>query len=88
MFCDVVLLLFMLFSASSMLEIHMLVAVFVMFNILELIMEIMPSYLTIQKPYFGQFPELTFASFVDAMRPESFKGTNFKRWQVRCQLWL
>ena len=46
MFCDVVLLLFMLFSASSMLEIHMLVAVFVMFNILELIMEIMPNYLT------------------------------------------
>ena len=46
MFCDVVLLLVMLLSASSILEIHMLVAVFVMLNILELIMEIMPNYLT------------------------------------------
>ena len=50
MFCDVVLPLFMLLSASSMLEIHMLAAAIVMFNILELIMEIMPNYLTIQKP--------------------------------------
>ena len=45
MFCDVVLLLFMLFSASSMLEIHMSVIAIVMFNILELIMEIMLNYL-------------------------------------------
>ena len=46
MFCYTVLLLFMLSAASSMLEFHMLVAGIVMLYILELIMEIMPNYLT------------------------------------------
>ena len=41
------LLLFMLINASSMFEFHMLVVAVVMFNILELIMEIMPNYPTI-----------------------------------------
>ena len=43
-------LLFMLINASSMFEFHMLVVVVIMFYILELIMEIVPNYPTIQKP--------------------------------------
>ena len=42
MFCDIVLLLVMLFVTSSMSEFHMLVAIFVMLFILELIMKIVP----------------------------------------------
>ena len=40
------LLLFMLINASSMSEFHMLVAIVVMFNILELIMELLPNFPT------------------------------------------
>jgi len=40
------LLVLMLISASSMFDLHVLVAVFVMFNTLELIMEIVPNYST------------------------------------------
>ena len=47
MFCYTVLLLFMLSTASSMLEFHMLVASIVMLYILELIMEIVPHYSTL-----------------------------------------
>jgi hypothetical protein len=36
----------LLFSTSSMFELHVVVAGFVMFNILELIIEIVPNYLT------------------------------------------
>ena len=39
-------LLFMLISSSSMFEFHMLVAIVVMFNILELIMELLPNFPT------------------------------------------
>ena len=41
------LLLFMLITASSMFEFHMLVVTFVMLYILELIMEIVPNYPTV-----------------------------------------
>jgi hypothetical protein len=37
----------LLFSTSSMFELHVVVASFVIFNILELIMEIVPNYLTV-----------------------------------------
>ena len=47
MFCDIVLLLFLLFIASSMFEIHMLVTTIVMPHILDLIMETVPNYSTI-----------------------------------------
>jgi hypothetical protein len=36
----------LLFSTSSMFELHVVVAAVVMLNILELIMEIVPNYLT------------------------------------------
>ena len=85
---SVSMLLFMLVNTSSMFEINMLVAIVVMLNILELIMELLPNYSTIQKPYYRQFPELSMAGFADAMRPEKFTGVSFKRWQVKCQLWL
>jgi hypothetical protein len=39
--------LILLFSTSSMFELHVVVAGIVMFNILELIMEIVPNYPTI-----------------------------------------
>ena len=45
-FSDLLLLLFMLISTSSMLEFHMIVVAVVMLNILELTMEIMPNYPT------------------------------------------
>ena len=40
------LLLFMLINASTMPEFHMLVAIVVMFNILELIMKLLPNFPT------------------------------------------
>jgi len=69
----------MLINASSMFEFHMLVVDIVMLNILELIMEIVPNYPTIQKPNCRQFPELTMAGFADALRPDKFTGVHFKR---------
>ena len=45
----------LLFSTSSMFELHVLVAGIVMFNILKLIMEIVSNYPTIQKPNYRQF---------------------------------
>ena len=85
-----VLLLFVLINASSIYEINMLVAVVVMFNILELIMEIVPNTPTIQKPYmcYRQFPELNMGHLSDALRPEKFTGEGFKRWQYKTTLWL
>ena len=55
---SIAMLLFMLISSSSMFELHMLVAIVVMFNMLELILELLPNFPTIQKPYVRQFPEL------------------------------
>jgi hypothetical protein len=43
-------------------------------------MEIVPNYPTIQKPNCRQFPELSMASFTDALRPDKFTGVDFKRW--------
>ena len=83
-----VLLLSMLINTSSFFEINMLVALAIMLYILELIMEIVPNYPTIQKPNCRQFPELTMAGFADALRPDKFTGVHFKRWQVKTTLWL
>jgi hypothetical protein len=43
-------------------------------------------YLSIQKPYCSHFSFM--AGFVDALRPTSFTGVNFRRWQMRVTLWL
>jgi hypothetical protein len=48
----------------------------------------LPNSLTIQKPYLRSFPELSMASFVDALRPEKFSDTHFKRWSVKVTYWL
>ena len=45
------LLLFMLVNTSSMFEFNLTVAIVVMLNILELIMELLSNYPSIQKPY-------------------------------------
>ena len=66
------LLLFMLLSTSSVFVFHMLVAGIVMFNILELIMTLLPNFSTIQKPNCRQFRDLTMAGYIDAMKPEKF----------------
>jgi hypothetical protein len=71
-----------------MFELHVVVAGIVIFNILELIMEIMPNYPTIQKPNYRQFPELSMAGFTDALRSDKFTGVHFKRWQYKAELWL
>jgi hypothetical protein len=46
----------MLFSTSSIFELHVVVAIVVMYNNLDLIMEIVPNYLSIQKSNGRQFP--------------------------------
>jgi hypothetical protein len=46
MFCYYLFSFIMLFTASSMFELHVVVAAVVMLNILELIMEIVPNYPT------------------------------------------
>jgi hypothetical protein len=71
-----------------MFVLHVIIASVVMFNILELIMEIVPNYPTIQKPNCRQFPELSMAGFTDALRPDKFTGVHFKRWQYKAKLWL
>jgi hypothetical protein len=71
-----------------MFKLHVGVATIVMFNILELIMEIVPYSPTIQKPNCRQFPQLKMASFTDALRPDKFTGVHFKRWQYKAELWL
>ncbi|WVZ51699.1 hypothetical protein U9M48_002814 [Paspalum notatum var. saurae] len=35
-----------------------------------------------------QFSELSMAVFADALKPEKFSGVYFKRWQIKCTLWL
>jgi hypothetical protein len=81
MFCEYLFLFILLFSISSIFELHVVVAVVaVIFNILELIMEIVPNFRTIQKPNCRQFPELKMASFTDALRPDKFTYVHFKRW--------
>jgi hypothetical protein len=62
-----------------------------MIYVLDLIMLLiwkLPNSLTIQKPYYRLFPELSMASFVDALRPEKFSGAHFKRWSVKVTDWL
>jgi hypothetical protein len=71
-----------------MFELHVVVAGIVIFNIMELIMEIVPNYPTIQKHNCRQFPELTMAGFTDALRPDKFTDVHFKRWQYMAELWL
>jgi hypothetical protein len=71
-----------------MFELHVIVASVVIFNILELIMEIVPNYPTIQKPNCRQFPELSIAGFTDALRLDKFTGVHFKMWQYKAELWL
>jgi hypothetical protein len=66
------LLLVMLFNASIMFELHMSVVDVVLFNMLELIMEIVSNYRTIQKPNCRQFSELTMVGFANALRTDKF----------------
>jgi hypothetical protein len=80
------LLLVMLFNASIMFEFHMSVVDVVLFNMLELIMEIVSNYPTSQKPNCMQFSELTMAGFADALRLDKFTGMHFKRWQIKATL--
>jgi hypothetical protein len=63
-----------------MFDLHVVVAIVIMFNILELIIEIVPNYPTIQKPNCMKFPKLKMAGFTDALRPDKFTGVHFKRW--------
>jgi hypothetical protein len=81
----------MLICYTSMPYMFNLVHIFAMIYVLDLIMLLiwkLPNYLTIQKPYNRSFPELSMASFVDALRPEKFSGTDFKRWSVKVIDWL
>jgi hypothetical protein len=55
----------MLFSTSSIFELYVVVAIVVMYNNLDLIMEIVHNYPSIQKPNGRQFPELKMAGFTD-----------------------
>jgi hypothetical protein len=71
-----------------MFELYVVVASVVMFNILELIMDIVPNYPTIWKPNCRQFPELSMAGFTDALRPDKFTGVHFNRWQYKAERWL
>ena len=82
------LLAFMLISASSVFEINMLITVVIMFNILELIVELLPNYPTIQKPNSRQFPELSMTALADALKPNKFTGVHFKRWSTKAMVWF
>jgi hypothetical protein len=46
----------------------------------------LPRKLTIQKPYL--FNRLSVAGFAASIKPNSFDGSNYKRWRERVTLWL
>ena len=48
----------------------------------------LPNISTTQKPYYRQSVDFTMAGFADALRLDKFTGVHFKRWQVKCHLWL
>ena len=68
----------MLSYASSMFDLIVVIAIYVMFNIPELIMEIVPNYSTIQKPNCRQFPELSMTALADALKQDKFACVHFK----------
>jgi hypothetical protein len=67
-------------------ELHVVIVVYVMLYILELIMEIVPYFPTIQKTNCRQFPELKMDGFTDSLRSDNFTGVHFKRWQYNAEL--
>ena len=77
----------MLFDHASIQYMLNLVFQIVMIYILVLIWKLL-NYLTIQKPYYRPFLELSMASFIDALRLEKFSGAHFKRWSVKVTDWL
>jgi len=46
------------------------------------------NYSNPKKPYYRQSVDFTLASFANALRSDKFTGVHFKRWQVKCRLWL
>jgi hypothetical protein len=48
----------------------------------------MSTYSTIQKSCCRQFPSLTMAGFVEALRLEELSGMHFKRWKIKVTLSL
>ena len=73
---------------SSMLDEYMLVCAMLCIIYFRKLIRILSNFSTIQKPYCRQFPELSMAVFADALKPEKFSGVHFKRWQIKCTLWL
>ena len=73
---------------SSMLDEYMLVCAILCMIYFQKLIRILSNFSTIQKPYCRQFPELSMAVFADALKPEKFSGVHFKRWQIKCTLWL
>ena len=53
----------------------------------NLIMQL-PNNSTIQKFYYRQYVDFTMSRFADALRLDKFTSVHFKRWQVKCRLWL
>ena len=73
-----------MFMLCNMLMLNLVLQV-VMIYILVLIWKLL-NFLTIQKPYYRSFLELSMASY--ALRPEKFFGAHFKRWSVKVTNWL
>ena len=74
--------------ATSMIGLFMLVLIMFMIYLFRNLIKHLPSFSTIQKPYYRQSVAFTMAGFADALRPDKFTGVHFKRWQVKARFWL
>jgi hypothetical protein len=72
----------LLFSTSSMFELHVVVAGIVMFNILELIMEVVPNYSTFcwSVTFFSCFHPNTLSNPTDHQSPKNIRCFSFARY--------
>src|SRR6266498_1641314 len=85
-------LLFMLKNVLNMntctcpVSLTIIMIIFYLFNFGIKIYRILPKFLTIQKP--DPVNRLSVASFAASIKPNTFDGSNYKRWRERVTLWL
>ena len=85
-------LLFMLKNVLNMntctcpVSLTIIMIIFYLFNFGIKIYRILPKFLTIQKP--DSVNRLSVASFAASIKPNTFDGSNYKRWRERVTLWL
>src|SRR6266540_3808451 len=73
-------------TCTCFISLTKIMTIFYLFNFGIKIYRILPKFLTIQKP--DSVNRLSVASFVASIKPNTFDGSNYKRWRERVTLWL